>query len=382
MQQWEYNWNPIGTGPFKMSEWVAGDHIVLVKNKHYRDYPEKPHIDEFIVRIIPSREAGITMIQTGEIDFLWDLIEPVVPVLQDKLGVVLNMTPGIGTERLVLNLADPSLDAADDPIKNPHPILGDLRVRRAIELAINKEEMNQVLLHGAATVGTKEYNIGWPGMGCDIPESVYDPAAAAELLSEAGFTDMDGDGVRECSGCLYAEDDTPLRLKLQTTTGNELREQVEQLIIEYWGDVGVDGYIENVPSSVLFASWASGSFITHGQFDIVMFTSVGGLDPHISLNSFFGTDQMPTEANNGLGFNISRWVNPVDDLLKAAGNSADISERRRLYCAVMQAVKDDVPHIYLYDRAEIHATREGLMGYEINIWENQTWNAVEWYWDK
>ena len=53
----------------------------------------------------------MAMIQTGEIDFLWDLIEAVVPDLQDKPGVVLNITPGLGSERLVFNLADPALDA-------------------------------------------------------------------------------------------------------------------------------------------------------------------------------------------------------------------------------------------------------------------------------
>ena len=380
MQKWIFNWSPVGTGPFRMQEWVPGDHITMVKNENYRDYPEKPYLDKIVVRITPSREAGMVMIQTGEVDFLWDLIEGVVPDLEGKEGVVLNITAGLGSERLVLNLADPALDATDDPLNHPHPLLGDLKVRQALELAINKDEINEVLLFGAATVGTKEYNIGWPSEGCDIAPSTYDAAAAGALLDEAGFTDEDGDGVRECNGCMYADPGTPLRLKLQTTTGNQLREQAEQLIIEYWADVGVDGYIENVPSSVLFGSWASGAFRKHGQYDILMYTTNGGTDPHSQLDGYFGTDQIPTEANSGSGYNYSRWVNPVDDKLKAAGINPDLTERKALYCEVMKAIAVDLPHIYLYDRAEIHATREGLVGYQPNPWQYQTWNIGEWDW--
>jgi peptide/nickel transport system substrate-binding protein len=383
MQAWPYNWNLVGTGPFKMDEWIPGDHITLVKNENYRDYPEKPYLDKIVYRVIPSREAGMAMIQTGEIDFLWDLIEAVVPDLQDKPGVVLNITPGLGTERLVFNLADPALDAPDDPLNNPHPLLGDLRVRKAIEAAINKDELNDVLLFGAATVGTKEYNIGWPSIGCDIPASVYDPEAAKALLDEAGFTDQDGDGVRECNGCMYANTGDPLRLKIQTTTGNKLREETEQLIIEYMAEVGIDMYIENVPSSELFGSWASGAFRKHGQYDVLMYTTSGGIDPHSQLDGYFGADQMPTEANAGSGYNYSRWVNmDADAALKAAAVTTNLAERQQLYCTAMKYIAEELPHLYLYDRAEIHATREGLTGYVPNTWSFQTWGVAEWRWEE
>jgi len=381
MQKWVYNWNPVGTGPFRMQEWVPGDHITMVKNENFRDYPDKPFMDKIVIRITPSREAGMAMIQTAEVDFLWDLIEAVVPDFDGVEGVVVNITAGLGTERLVLNLSDPAVDATDDPIANPHPLLGDVRVRQAIQAGINKDEINEVLLFGAATVGTKEYNIGWPSDGCDIAASTYDPAAAMAFLDDAGFTDEDGDGIRECNGCLHAETGDPLRVKIQTTTGNKLREQAEQLIIEYMAEVGIDMYIENVPSSVLFASWASGAFRKHGQYDILMYTTSGGSDPHGQMNGYFGTDKMPTEGNSGSGFNYSRWVNPADDDMKAAGLSGDIEERKVLYCNAMKAIAEELPHIYLYDRGEIHATRTGLGGYVPNTWQYQTWDIGEWFWE-
>jgi peptide/nickel transport system substrate-binding protein len=281
----------------------------------------------------------------------------------------------------VLNLADPALDAPDDPLNNPHPLLGDVLVRRAIQAAINKEEINEILLYGAATVGTKEYNIGWPSVGCDIPPSEYSPDQAMAWLDEAGFTDEDGDGVRECNGCKYANAGDPLRLKIQTTTGNKLREETEQLIIEYMAAVGIEMYIENVPSSELFASWASGAFRKHGQYDILMYTTSGDIDPHGQVNGYFGADNIPTEANAGSGYNYSRWVNmDADAALKAAAATANLEERKQLYCTVFKAIADELPHIYLYDRAEIHATREGLEGYVPNTWGVQTWAIEEWRW--
>ncbi len=380
MQKWIYNWNPVGTGPFKMQEWVPGDHITLVKNENYRDYPEKPYLDKVIFRITPSREAGMVMLQTGEIDFLSSLSEAEIPEFQDKPGITLYLNPSRNTERLVLNLADPTLDGTDDPLNNPHPILGDVRVRKAVEAAINKEELIDVLLYGAASVGTKEYSQGWASEGCDIPASVFDPEAAKALLVEAGFTDADNDGIRECHGCLYVEEGTPLRLKLQTTSGNQMREQTEQLLLEYWTDVGIDGYLENVSPPEFFGTWASGAFRKHGNFDVLLYATGGGLDPHSFLDLYFGNSQMPIEANNGAGNNFSRWVNPVYDKLMAAGETPDMAQRKSLYCDVMKAIADELPHIYLYSDLAVRATREGLVGYMPNTWQYQTWNISEWDW--
>lgn len=379
MQAWLYNWHPIGTGPFKMTEWIPGDHITLVKNENYREYPEKPYLDRLVFRITPSREVGMALIQSGEVDFVWDLIEAVVPDLEGKPGVTVHITPGIGTERLLLNFADPTIDATDDPINNPHPSLGDLRVRQAIEAAINKDEINDVLLYGAATAGTGELNIGWGGAGCELTPSVFDPELAMSLLDEAGFTDEDGDGIRECNGCMHANAGDPLRLKIQTTTGNELREQTQQLIIEYMADVGIDMYIENVPSAVLFGSWASDAFRKHGLFDVLMYTTSPGIDPHNFMYNFFDSTQMPLAANDGAGTNYSRYLNADNDAaLAIAGSTPDLATRQEMYCQIMQQVQQDIPMIYLYNRAEIHATNDKLAGYEINTWDNQTWGVENW----
>ena len=376
MQKWIYNWHPIGTGPFKIQEWISGDQIILVPNENFRD-PDKPNLDKLIIRIIPSREVGKALIRTGEIDILWDLTEADVPEFDEIPEVVVNFIASPSTERLLLNLADPTIDATDDPLGNPHWALGDVRVRQALEIAIDKAFINEVLLYGLATPGTSELNIGWSS--ADIAPSEFNPDGAEALLEEAGWTDGDGDGIRECNGCLYAEAGRALSLKIQTTTGNKLREEVEQVLVEMLGDVGVDLFIENAPSSVLFGSWSSGAFRKHGSFDILMYTTSGGIDPQRFLENYHSSYNIPTEANNGTGFNYSRWVNEdYDALIQAAGAEPDIVARQKLYQQAMEILTSEVPHIYLYDRADVHLSRDRVLGFRVTPWGNQTWNAGDW----
>ncbi|RIK44412.1 MAG: ABC transporter substrate-binding protein, partial [Chloroflexi bacterium] len=368
---------PVGTGPFVLQEWAQGDRMVYVKNEHYRGAPDLPKVDRVVVRIIPSHEVGKALITSGEVDILWGLTEADVPEFEDNPAVVLYARPSPSTERLVLNLADPTLDATDDPLHHPHPLLGDVRVRQAIQATIDKQLIVDELLYGATTVGVSELSLGWAK--CDIAPSVYDPEQAAHLLDEAGFVDEDGDGIRECHGCQYAEAGTPLRLKLQTTSGSQLREEVQQLIVEMARAVGIDFYIENVPSAELFGSWGAGAFRKHGHFDVLMYSTSDGIDPHELLFSYFHSSQMPVEANGGAGFNYSRWVNAkADAALEAAAKTPDMAARKADYQTVCEQVDAELPQIYLYDRSELHLARANVTGFVINPWSGQGWNMEEW----
>jgi peptide/nickel transport system substrate-binding protein len=385
MTDWEFNRAPISLGPYKIEEWVSGDHLTLVRNENFWLWESegKPYVDTVIMRWIESREAGKQLIQTGELDFVWDLIEADIPEAQTWEGVVVSNPPSTGTERLLLNLADPEMDApcADFLRENPSPhwALGDPRVREAIELGIDKNTINDSLLYGLAAIGTAELNLGWGA--ADIPESEFSPERAMSLLEEAGWVDNDGDGVRECDGCEYAEAGKALRLKLQTTSGNALREQCEQVIIEMMGEIGIEMYIENVPSSELFASYDSGAFRKHGQFDILMYTTSYGTDPHSQMDGYYASYNAPCDDNGGQGFNYSRWISDeYDEQMAIAGSSPDLEVRKAAYQRGSELIAEGRPHIYLYDRADIDLVRERFKGYEANIWTSTgSWNAEEWY---
>jgi len=387
MQNWDFNRNPVSLGPFVLQEWVSGDHMTVVRNENYEYWATegKPYLDSIVLRWIESREVGKQLIQTGELDFLWDLIEADIPEAENWEGIVISSPPSQGTERLLLNFADPELDAPcaeflrESPA--PHWALGDSKVREAIELGIDKRVITEKLLYGIAPVGTTEINIGWAKP--DIPESEFNPEKAMALLDEAGWTDEDGNGVRECNGCAYAEDGRELKLKLQTTSGNALREQTEQVIIEMMQEIGIDMFIENVPSSELFGSYSSGAFRKHGQFDILLYTTNPDVDPHSQMVGYFHSSRIPCDDNGGTGFNYSRWINDeFDAQMEIAGSSPDLEVRKAAYQKGSELIAQERPHIYLYDRLDIDLYTEAMHGFEANIWRYQTWSAANWWLDR
>lgn len=384
MQSWAYNRAPMGNGPFKISEWVSGDHLTLVRNENYYLWESdgQPYLDQVSIKFVPSREVGKQLIKTGEIDLLWDLVEADIPEFTALEGITLSAPSDTGTERLILNLRDPEIDApCADRLREEglwHWALGDLRVRQAIRYGIDKKLINDKLLYGKATLGTAEINLGWAKP--DIPPSPFDPDQARELLEQAGWKDADGDGVRECVDCLYAEPGRPLRLGIMTTAGNQTREQVEQVLADMMADIGIELYIDNVSSAELFGSYANGAARRHGQFDIMMYTTSYRPDPQSQMENYYASWNIPCDDNKGRGSNYHRWINDeYDALIELAGSSPDLEVRRDAYQKASKLIDDEVPAIYLYDRLELNAYRDVLQGWIDNNWQDMGYNSDEWW---
>lgn len=376
MPHWEFNRHPIGTGPFKMTEWVSADHITLVRNGQYWE-KDKPFLDSVVIRFVPSRDVALQLLRSGEVTIVWDLVEANLPALAKVQDVKIGQAPGPRSERLALNLADPTIDTPDDPAAHPHPILGDARVRGALEAAIDKRELVDQLLNGQAVVGTNELNVGWAR--CETSASKYDPARARQLLDEAGWQ-VGPDGIRVARTAQYAPPGTRLRLKLQGPTGDSLRDQVEQLLVEKWKSIGVEAYIENVPTAVLFGTWESGGVARHGKFDLLLYSTGPYVDPHSQIEGYFASWSIPRADNHGSGYNYSRWINAsADQAIRLAGSTPDAATRRSAYCNVMDQVNRERPQIYLFSRLFLAGYRDQLQGWSTNVWKNLGWNAADWW---
>lgn len=376
MTKWDYNRNPVGTGPFVLKEWVSGDHITLVPNPRYR-VKGLPNLDSVVIRFVPSRDVALQLLTSGQVDIVGDLAEANLPQLAQTPGVTVSSAPGPRSERLLFNLADPAMDTPPDPAHQPHPILADARVREALELAIDKQALVNQLLYGQANVGTNELNTGWAK--CDTPPSEFNRDKARQLLDQAGWV-AGADGIRVAQGARYAKDGTRLRLKLQGPSGDSLREQVEQVLLDWWKQIGVEAYIENAPTAALFGTFESGGIARHGKFDILIYTT--GLpipDPQSQVETYFSSWNIPLPTNKGAGYNYSRWIDTTaDQAIRAAGSTADLAARRAAYCTVMSEVTSQRPQIYLYARKSLAAFRNTLQGWEMNVWKNLGWNAAQW----
>lgn len=375
MESWDINRNPVGTGPFILSEWVPGDHLTFTKNPYYRE-EGKPNLDSVIIKILPSREVGMQLLGTGEIHALWDLTEanfPELEALADQ-GVSFVSTVTGENELLSLNFGNNDGSAPADPSTNPHPILYDLRVRQAIQYAIDKQAIVDALLYGNVNAGNSAVPVGT--FGCPQPVSEFSVEKANALLDEAGWV-AGADGIRE-------KDGVRMSLKIATTTGNQLREQTEQVLAEMLKSVGIELVIENVPSDVLFASWESDGMRDHGTYDIVMYTTGPGTDPDSHLYSSFHSTEIPTADNEGTGSNFSRYINTdVDAWLDEAATITDTATRKDLYCNVVEQINQDLPRIYLYERLSIMGHRNEFQGLKISpTFVDFAWDAANWTLDQ
>jgi peptide/nickel transport system substrate-binding protein len=371
MKNWEFNRKPLGTGPFKIDEWVADSHVVLSRNTNYRE-KDKPYLDQVVIRIVPSSDAALQMLSSGEVDIMWNNTESELPMLQKMQGVKISEPLQVGGERMFLNTAenkDPS-----DP-KKPHLILGDVRVRQAIAYGLNNQRIIDRLLYGKAKPGTTELN-GDP-FDCKIAGYSYDPAKAKKLLDEAGWI-PGPDGIRIAKGAKFAPDGTRLRLKFSTTSGNKLREDSQVLWMEDMKAIGVEFYIENAPSAVVIGTWEGNSPRRRGNFDIVMHGAVY-VDPHPQMVKYFASWEIPSESNKA-GTNFSRFADAkVDDLLKAAGGEPDMAKRLAMHCQVAGIAREAASVIYLYQRLKIDSYRDRLQGWVDNVWGNNGWNSQDWW---
>lgn len=372
LDTWDFNRKPFGAGPWMVDSWTAGDNIVFVKNPNYHE-AGKPYLDSIIVKIVPSREVGMTMIGNNEIQVLWDLTEADFPSLDAMAaqGVAYAGAVTGENELLLLNFADPKVDGPADASANPHPILSDLKVREALQMAIDKQLIVDTLLSGNVKVGTSVLPTGT--FACPQEPAKFDPEGAKALLAEAGWTDGDGDGILE-------KDGVKLSLKIATTSGNLLREQTEQVLVEMFKTVGIDLVIENVPSDTLFAAWDENGMRKHGNFDILLYTTGPGPDPDSHLFSNYHSTSIPTAENEGSGSNYSRYASPdVDAWLDEAYGLTDNNARKELYCKVAEQINKDIPRIYLYERLLLSGNRVELQNFKVSpaamdfTWGSQNW---------
>jgi peptide/nickel transport system substrate-binding protein len=364
----DYNQKPIGTGPFKVTEFVSADHITVERNPTYRK-SDRPYLDKIIFRSVPSREVAVAQLKAGEVHGMWNLLEAQIPDLEKDASIRIVATPGPSVERIEFNLAKPA-----DPIADPkvaHPVLGDLNVRRALLLATPKQQIVDKLLFGKAKPGTSPVSQGWASPK-GLAQETYDPAKAKQLLEQAGWA-SGADGIRSKGGVRAA-------LTIVTTTGDKVREQVQQILVDEWRAIGVELQIKNQPSAVLLSgSYSAGDPRKKGSIDMWMYASSPGVDPHQTVNQRYTTGNIPTAANGGAGQNYTRFSNAeVDRLIADAGATVEQPRRAKDYADALKILNDNVAIIWMYDRQLLDAFRSSVSGFKTNTWDNITWNAEDW----
>ncbi|HEX2325363.1 MAG TPA: ABC transporter substrate-binding protein, partial [Chloroflexota bacterium] len=266
--------------------------------------------------------------------------------------------------------AAPKLNASEFNPDTRHPILGDPRVREAIELAVNKKVLVDKLLYGKTTVGFSPLPTGWAAPRLNASE--FNPDKARKLLDDAGWK-AGADGIR-------AKDGVKMQMTFSTTSGNQLRELTQQVMQEQLRAVGIALEIKNFPSAVLLGTWTDNSPRSRGQFDINMWTTNAAVDPHSHLVGYYHSAQIPSEANRGEGQNYARLKSPeVDAALQEAGATPDQTKRKAAYERAIKGIVESRAHIFLYNRLDVDGARKYVKGHKNNPWTRLMWDAEGWW---
>ncbi|HLQ33425.1 MAG TPA: hypothetical protein VK457_12125, partial [Chloroflexota bacterium] len=167
-----------------------------------------------------------------------------------------------------------------------------------------------------------------------------------------------------------------------TTTGDQLREQTQQVIQEMLKNVGIELEIKNTPSAVLLGSWAEGAPRAKGNFDVLMWTTNADLDPQAHLANYFAGDQVPSEQTKS-GRNYHRIQDAdLDKALNSAASTVDETARKEAYKAVAERVNAGKGHIVLYNRLRIDPHKTRVNGIVPNPWTYLGWDTQNWWLSK
>lgn len=307
--------NPIGTGPYKFVEWRPNQHIKLVQFDQYWSGAD-PYYEEVYFNIMPDTNSQVLSIRTGDIDIVPRLDASFLHQVESNSNITVLSAP----MNLVQILA----------VNNNHPALSDLRVRQALTMAINREE----IIYGAAWGQGEPIYTGFspamPEFHNDQLANVlpYDPEKAKELLAEAGHEN--------------------LKLTFQLPSAYSLHVHTGEIIAEQLKKVGIDIEIQMIE----WGTWLERVY-TQRDYDLSITGLTGKLDPHTILSRYGSSN-----SRNFTNFNSQKFDRLIEEGIKASPE-----ERPDIYKAAQKILTEEVGGIYIMDPHAITVTRNHIQGW-------------------
>jgi len=308
---------PLGLGPFKLMKWQSGDKLILQSNSDYFD--GQPYLENYIYKIIPDISTQFLELQTGSIDMM--SLTPLQYSRQTNTKYFKDnfqkyKYPSRGYTYLGFNFK--------------HPPFQDKRVRQAISYAIDKQEIIDGILFGLGLEATGPYVPNTWAYNANIKKYAYNLNKAKQLLSDAGWSDTDMDGILDKDGKSF-------EFTIITNQGNAQRLRTATIIqwrLEMAG----------IKVNILVLEWSTfiNERIDTRRFEAVLLGWGIGLDP----------DQYDIWHSSKTGekeFNFISYNNKeVDQLLEQGRRTFDQKKRKKAYFKFQEIIAEEVPYIFLY----------------------------------
>jgi peptide/nickel transport system substrate-binding protein len=336
----------IGSGPFMLAEATQNESLILDANTDY--WGTQAAIDEVIFQTISNSDARVTALTTGQVDAITEFPATAVSALQNADNVevhIADVAAGGSLRDVFFNVTSEENCPPDDGICSGHPALQDVAVRQALATAVDKQQIIDVATLGTASPGL---SLVPPGLGdyyaSGIEDYAYDPAAANDILDEAGYEDSDGDGVREC---LADQDCDTLTFRFFYANDIDTAPREAELLQGMWREIGVEIQIQGLePDGALTVACCPGF-----DYDIMLWGWGSDPDPGFLLGVAL-CSEIPS------GFNETGYCNPdYDALYDAQAIEQDPATRVEMIHEMQQILLDDVPYIIPYYAQVVEAWR-------------------------
>ncbi len=322
---------PTGTGPFTFVSWTAGDQLVLEGNSNYWD--GRPSLDRLIVKPVPEGATRASLLETGEALLISQVPLQDAPRLRANRSLAIDVPPATSWQYIALDTQKPALV--------------DIRVRQALNYAVDKKQIVQTVLFGVGRVADSPIGSAYR-MHVSAGAYDYDPRRAKQLLAEAGW--------RPGSDSVLAKDGQRLSLTfLVPTTGYSGWPELAQAGQAYLKDVGVEVKLQAQEWATYLATARKPP--AERGFDMALL-SWGTADPDSGMRLTLHSAAWPPT-----GSNIALYRNPrVDELLAKGASMIGFERRAPFYREVQRLVWHDAPWIFLSERREAIGRRANLEG--------------------
>lgn len=333
-----YDALPIGTGPFRIVAYDRNSSVEMIANDRY--WRGAPKLRKIEFRIVGNDQTMLTLLQSHDVDFYYRASESLAPQLRGIPGTRLVMTP-------IDRFTDVGFNASAAG-------LSDVRVRRALAYATDKQTLIEKVMHGVALAGDSNHPpFSW-AYAPDVRRYPYDPTRAAKMLAQAGWPPG------------------KLRLTLVGFSGSTTIAAAEELLQSQWGRVGVVVSIKNFPSDELYATLDAGGIEQSGTFDAVLENWENGTDPDDSI-------LLMCSMAPPAGWNIYHFCSPA---LDAAENTAlstyDRALRAAAYARIQRIVATQLPFVVLWYQEQLDAINTDLRNYRPAHAVTPFWNVWDW----
>ena len=327
----------IGTGPFRLASFLVGERAEFVRNDGWWD--KKPAWDKVSYRLIADNAARIAALQAGDVDVIEAVPPSDVNELRKNAKVSVVSTPGQRLIYLSLDVSRPETPWATDLNGNKlsaNPFR-DVRVRKALSLAINRNGIRDRLMDGFSAPAGQHMAEGGSGYDPSIKPDPYEPEQAKRLLAEAGFPNGFGITLHGPNN-RYVNDS-----------------KIVEAIAQMWTRIGVKTAVETMPAATYFSRAQKFEFSAR----LIGWASDTG-EASSNLTDLFASSN--PEKGRGVIFDPTHYANPnVDEIVERSLATIDVDAREALYREAIRLAMQDTPLIPIHHQVNIFAIRKGFV---------------------